>query len=62
MMDSDIEVIYKSNIALSHFAGLRAVYDAGYYDGLNGTVNLANTGDPSGSSPAPTTEPVITTV
>ena len=61
MLESDIEIVYKSNLPTSHFAGLRAVYDAGYYDGLNGTTNLSNVSDASGSAPAPTAEPTITT-
>jgi len=30
MNDNDLEMIYKQNVAVSHFAGLRGLFDAGY--------------------------------
>lgn len=33
MDDATLDTIYKSAISVSHFAGLRTVYDAGYYEG-----------------------------
>ena len=33
MDDAAMEFLYKSAISISHYAGLRAVYDAGYYAG-----------------------------
>ena len=37
MTDSDLENLYKTNVATSHFAGLRGVFDAGvsYGQGLS---------------------------
>ena len=55
MTDNDLENIYKAAVGVSHYAGLRAVYDAGYYQGAGS--NLAtNAGDPSLSQVAPTTD------
>jgi len=61
MTDMDMENLYKSQINLSHAAGLRAVYDAGYFDGTNGNVD-PGTGDPSLTAVAPSTDETITTV
>lgn len=53
MTDSDLDNIYKLALPVSHFAGLRAVYDAGYVQGAG--ENVATTGgDPSATAPAPT--------
>jgi hypothetical protein len=30
MTDSELDAIYKTTLGVSHFAGLRAVFDAGY--------------------------------
>lgn len=60
MTDNDIENIYKSQINNSHAAGLRAVYDAGYFDGTNSNVD-PGTGDPSLTAVAPATDEIITT-
>lgn len=60
MTDSDIEGIYKSQLPISHFAGLRAVYDAGYFDSANSNVD-PGTGDPSMTATAPTTDETVTT-
>lgn len=52
MTDTDIENIYKSAVNVSHFAGLRAVYDAGYDQGASiNPVQIA--GDASATQAAP---------
>lgn len=65
MTDNDLEVLYKSSVALSHYAGLRAVWDAGYDTGANITVT-SNTPDASSMISSNTTtdvaDPNITTV
>lgn len=60
MTDTDIENIYKSAVPISHFAGLRAVYDAGYFDAANGNVD-PGTGDPSLTASPPVTDEIILT-
>lgn len=61
MTDTDIENIYKSQLGVSHYAGLRAVYDAGFFDGTNGNTDPGS-GDPSLTATAPATVETITTV
>ena len=51
MTNAEIEAIYRAQVDLSHAAGLRAVYDAGYFSGSGGT---AGTGDPSSTDSKPT--------
>lgn len=58
MTNDDIEKIYKSSVSVSHFAGLRAVYDAGY---IAAAATLAGTGDSSMSQAAPTANVPIQT-
>lgn len=38
MTNDEIEAIYKSAVGVSFFAGLRAVFDAGYEQALGTTV------------------------
>ena len=52
MSDNDLENIYKSAISESHYAGLRAVFDAGW-EGALGVVASASTPDLSLSAAAP---------
>jgi hypothetical protein len=59
MTDSDIENVYKSNLGVSHYAGLRAVYDAGYADAL-GSLTPPST-DVSQAASAPQTDATIVT-
>lgn len=61
MTDTDIENIYKSQINVSHMAGLRCVYDAGYFAAVNSNVD-PGTGDPSMSQSAPSTDETITAI
>jgi hypothetical protein len=60
MTDSDLETIYKSSLPVSHFAGLRAVYDAGY-DAAASVNPAVSQGDASASQPAPAADVTITT-
>jgi hypothetical protein len=60
MTDTDIENVYKSALPTSHYAGLRAVYDAGYFNGVNGNVS-PGTGDPSLTAVPPATPEIILT-
>jgi hypothetical protein len=60
MTDTDIENVYKSALPISHYAGLRAVYDAGYFDGTNSNVDPGN-GDPSLTAAAPATPETVVT-
>lgn len=60
MTDSEIDNIYKANLPISHFAALRGVYDAGYFDANNANVD-PGTGDPSMTASAPTADETITT-
>lgn len=63
MQDADLETIYKANIPVSHFAGLRGVYDAGFAAGASQQVNATPTAaDASAAQVAPTTDPSVTTV
>ncbi len=45
MTDSDLENLYKANVATSHFAGLRGVFDAGVAYGQ--ALSTASTFDQS---------------
>lgn len=55
MANSDLDNIYKTALPVSHYAGLRAVYDAGYLQGIG--ANLATSaGDPSQTADAPTVD------
>lgn len=49
MTDTDIENLYKSNVNISHYAGLRAVFDAGYLLGQGVVAATATTTDASTS-------------
>jgi hypothetical protein len=60
MTDTDIENVYKSALPTSHYAGLRAVYDAGYFDGTNANVDPGS-GDPSLTAPPPPVDETVTT-
>lgn len=60
MQDSEIETIYKSALPVSHYAGLRAVYDSGYAAG--GALNTATISDVSLTQSAPLANPTVTTV
>lgn len=53
MTNSQLEKIYQSAIALSHGAGLRAVYNAGYYAHA-GVVPDSGTQDIAGAQTLPT--------
>jgi hypothetical protein len=44
MTDTDIENIYKANLGVSHYAGLRGVFDAGYAIGASITINPPGVG------------------
>jgi len=60
MTDNDLETLYKSALPESHFAGLRAVFDAGYADGAG--LSTQST-DASLTAPVPPAadDPTITT-
>lgn len=63
MTDQDLEVIYKANVAESHAAGLRGVFDAGFNLALGQTQ--ATSADASINAVAVTAQadtPVVTTV
>lgn len=60
MNDNDIQTVYQSALPVSHAAGLRAVYDAGWQQALNQSVT-ASTVDASLSQTVPTTDVTITT-
>lgn len=60
MTDTEIDNIYKSATPISHYAGLRAVYDAGYLDAANSNVD-PGLGDPSMTAPPPATDEIIMT-
>lgn len=60
MTDQDLDNIYKSGLPTSYAAGLRAVYDAGYFDANNSNVD-PGTGDPSLTATTPATDETITT-
>jgi hypothetical protein len=61
MTDTDIENLYKSQLGESHFAGLRAVFDAGFQLGAAQPVTPLTT-DASLTQAAPAVEVPITTV
>lgn len=60
MTDNDLETIYKSSLMVSHFAGLRAVYDAGY-DAAAGVNPVTSEGDASATQTAPAADVVVNT-
>jgi hypothetical protein len=60
MTDSDLEAIYKSSLPVSHFAGLRAVYDAGY-DNAAGINPVVSAGDASATQDPPSANVSIST-
>jgi len=68
MTDNELESVYKANIATSHFAGLRGVFDAGYALGAALPAQVAQTTDPSSAATvtdttvAPVVDPNIQTV
>jgi hypothetical protein len=53
MTDNDLENLYKSNVVVSHYAALRAVWADGYNYGL-GIVPTAQGVDPSQTASAVT--------
>ena len=59
MTDDDLESIYKSALPVSHPAGLRAVYDAGYDAGAG--VNPAISDSDASATQAPTAADVTIT-
>ena len=60
MTNDDLEAIYKSSLAVSHFAGLRAVYDAGYDTGAS--INpVVSGGDASLIQPPPAADVSVNT-
>jgi hypothetical protein len=60
MTDNDIEVIYKSSLSVSHAAGLRAVYDAGW-DAASSVNPAVSMGDASSMQPPPAADVAINT-
>lgn len=60
MTDNDLETIYKSSLPESHFAGLRAVYDAGY-DQAASIDPTVSAGDASATAPPPTADVSVKT-
>jgi hypothetical protein len=60
MSDNDLEVLYKSALPESHFAGLRAVFDAGYADGSGASVEATDASLTAAVPPA-ADDPTITT-
>lgn len=62
MTDSDIENVYKSNINVSHYAALRAVFDAGFDAGAGLSAQATAAGDPSLTQAPPVVDPTVTTV
>jgi len=60
MTNEQLETIYKSSLAVSHFAGLRAVYDAGYDASANIDPGVSD-GDPSVTQPPPDADVSINT-
>ena len=61
MTDNDLETLYKNAVAISHFAGLREVYDAGFQAGANQSVTPL-TPDASLTQTPPSTDVTISTV
>lgn len=54
MTNTELDNIYKANIAKSHYAGLRGVWDAGYNTALGLTAPAeATSEDPSDTIVAP---------
>lgn len=62
MTDQDIQNIYRTGETVSISAGLRAVFDAGYYEAIGQFAPNAAVIDASVAAPSPTTDVVITTV
>lgn len=60
MTDQDLDNIYKQNLPVSHGAGLRGVFDAGYFAALQATVNAQST-DASQTASVPAQDVAITT-
>lgn len=60
MTDSDLDAVYKSGLPTSHFAGLRAVYDAGY-DAAAGLNPVVSDADESTTEPPPSADVSIST-
>jgi hypothetical protein len=58
--NEDLEAIYKSSLPVSHFAGLRAVYDAGY-DAAASIDPGTSSGDASMTQPAPSADVTVNT-
>lgn len=61
MQDADMDLVYKADLPISHIAGLRSVFDAGYNEALNISVTTT-TVDQSLVAQEPTVEVVVTTV
>lgn len=55
MQNSDLDAIYKIGSQISHYAGLRACYNAGYdaHAGINVATSI---GDPSQTQTPPTSD------
>lgn len=52
MTNTELELLYKENIDISHLAALRALFNAGYYAHA-GTTPTAQTADQSRTSALP---------
>lgn len=61
MSNDDIEKIYKQNVAESHFAGLRGVFDAGFALGAGTGVPTVDQSSNASATTASADTPVITT-
>jgi hypothetical protein len=61
MTDTDIDNVYKAQLGTSHYAALRAVFDAGFQAGAAQAVTAA-TQDASLTQTAPAAEVPIATV
>ena len=61
MTDNDLENLYKQNVAESHYAGLRGVFDAGYALGAATGVPTTDQSLVASAPAAAADDPTITT-
>ncbi len=62
MTDADLEILYKKNIDVSHFAALRGIFDAGYAMGAGTGVPTVDQSAAASAATAAADDPAVTTV